>query len=249
MKSKNASVVTTFPVKQERSPALQAILATPRGRAAQVAKTVRDMEWGSPLPAATSLLKRVIDVVGALVGLGIVAALMLPIAIAIRVDTPGPLIFRQVRYGYQGKPFLIWKFRSMVADADANQHQVENESKGLIFKNKKDPRVTKVGRFLRRTSLDELPQFVNVLRGEMSLVGTRPPILNEVIQYQPYHWRRLAVKPGMTGKWQTSGRSNVTDFEDIVAMDLDYQANWSIWRDLGIIFKTVTVVFGSKDAC
>ena len=250
MKSKHVSVVTTFPVNRERSSALPVMIAAQqRVRAAQVARTARSINWGSPLPATTSFTKRAVDIAGALVGLCIVALLWVPIAIAIRCDSPGPLIFRQLRYGYRGKPFIIWKFRSMVFDADANQHQVKNESVGLIFKNRTDPRVTRVGRFLRRTSLDELPQFINVLRGEMSLVGTRPPILNEVSQYQPRHWRRLAVKPGMTGKWQTSGRSSITDFEDIVAMDLDYQANWSIWHDLKIILKTIAVVFGSKDAC
>ena len=225
------------------------MLATHRSKATQVANTTRTINWGSPLPAATSLAKRIIDIVGALVGLCIVFVLFVPIAIAIRCDSPGPLFFRQLRYGYRGKPFLIWKFRSMVFDADTNQHQVQNEARGLIFKNRKDPRITRVGRFLRRTSLDELPQFINVLRGEMSLVGTRPPVLNEVAQYQSHHWRRLAVKPGMTGKWQTSGRSSIEDFEDIVAMDMAYQANWSIWQDIKIIFKTVAVVFGSKDAC
>ncbi|PZO19878.1 MAG: UDP-phosphate galactose phosphotransferase [Leptolyngbya foveolarum] len=249
MKSKHVSMVTTFSFQPERPSALQSALSTHRSRAAEVADTARTLNWGSPLPAATSTAKRIIDLAGALVGLCIMAVLVLPIAIAIRHDSPGPLFFRQLRYGYRGKPFLIWKFRSMVSDADANQHRVQNEARGLIFKNRADPRITRVGRFLRRTSLDELPQFINVLRGEMSLVGTRPPILNEVIQYQPHHWQRLAVKPGMTGKWQTSGRSSIKDFEDIVAMDMDYQANWSIWRDLIIIFKTVAVVFGSKDAC
>lgn len=225
------------------------MLAAHRFKAAQVANTVRSIHWGRPLPAATSFTKRIIDILGALVGLCIVAVLFLPIAIAIRSDSPGPLFFRQLRYGYKGRPFLIWKFRSMVSDADTNQHLVQNEVKGLVFKNRQDPRVTRVGRFLRRTSLDELPQFINVLCGDMSLVGTRPPILNEVVQYQPHHWRRLAVKPGMTGKWQTSGRSSIEDFEDIVALDMAYQANWSVWQDLKIIFKTVAVVFGSKDAC
>lgn len=249
MKLKYASVVTTFSSPPERSSALEVMLATNRSRAAKVADTARKINWGRPLPAATSSLKRATDIVGALVGLCIVAVLFVPIAIAIRIDSPGPLFFRQLRYGYKGNPFIIWKFRSMVSDADGNQHRVQNEARGLIFKNKADPRVTRVGRFLRRTSLDELPQFINVLRGEMSLVGTRPPILNEVAQYQSHHWQRLAVKPGMTGKWQTSGRSSIEDFEDIVAMDMAYQANWSIWRDAMIIFKTVAVVFGSKDAC
>ncbi|MEO0648066.1 MAG: sugar transferase, partial [Cyanobacteria bacterium J06650_10] len=123
------------------------------------------------------------------------------------------------------------------------------EASGLIFKNEDDPRITPIGKFLRRTSLDELPQFWNVLRGEMSLVGTRPPVLNEVAEYQPHHWRRLAVKPGMTGKWQTSGRSSIKDFEQVVEMDLSYQRRWSIWADIVIIAKTIGVVFGSKDAC
>lgn len=249
MKSKHVSVVTTFSFQRERSTALQSMLATHRSSAVEVANTARMLNWGSPLPAVTSPAKRILDIIGALVGLCMVAVLIVPIAIAIRYDSPGPLFFRQLRYGYRGQPFLIWKFRSMVFDADANQHRVQNEARGLIFKNRTDPRVTRVGRFLRRTSLDELPQFINVLRGEMSLVGTRPPILNEVVQYQPHHWQRLAVKPGMTGKWQTSGRSSIEDFEDIVAMDMDYQSDWSIWRDLRIIFKTVAVVFGSKDAC
>ena len=249
MKIKYASVVTTFSPQPERSSALEVMLATHRSRAAKVADTARKINWGSPLPAATSSLKRATDIVGALVGLCIVAVLIVPIAIAIRIDSPGPLFFRQLRYGYKGNPFVIWKFRSMVFDADSNQHRVQNQARGLIFKNRTDPRVTRVGRFLRRTSLDELPQFINVLRGEMSLVGTRPPILNEVAQYQEHHWQRLAVKPGMTGKWQTSGRSSIEDFEDIVAMDMAYQANWSIWQDVMIIFKTIAVVFGSKDAC
>ena len=242
-------MVTTFSAFSEQPSALQTMLATHRSRAAQVANTARTIHWGSPLPAATSLTKRAIDIAGALVGLGIVFILFVPIAIAIRCDSPGPLFFRQLRYGYKGKPFLIWKFRSMVSDADANQHRVQNEAKGLIFKNRTDPRITRVGRFLRRTSLDELPQFINVLRGDMSLVGTRPPVLNEVVQYLPHHWRRLAVKPGMTGRWQTSGRSSIEDFEEIVAMDVAYQTNWSIWQDIKIILKTIAVVFGSKDAC
>jgi lipopolysaccharide/colanic/teichoic acid biosynthesis glycosyltransferase len=217
--------------------------------AAQVASTAASIDWGQPLPSVTSLAKRCVDIVGSLVGLAIVAAVIVPIAIAIQLDSPGPLLFCQTRYGYRGQPFRIWKFRSMMPNADAHQHTVKNEAKGLIFKNEADPRVTKVGRFLRRTSLDELPQFLNVLRGEMSLVGTRPPILNEVYQYKPHHWQRLAVKPGMTGQWQTSGRSSIKDFEQIVAMDLAYQAQWSLIKDFKIILKTIAVVFGSKDAC
>lgn len=205
--------------------------------------------WPAPLPAATSLSKRLIDIAGALVGLLMVAAAIVPMAIAIRLDSPGPIFFAQTRYGYRGQPFRMWKFRSMIADADAQKHSVKNEAKGLIFKNEADPRVTRIGRFLRRTSLDELPQFWNVLTGSMSLVGTRPPVLSEVVQYQPHHWQRLAVKPGMTGYWQTSGRSCIKDFEEIVAMDMAYQAQWSLWLDFKIIFKTIAVVLGSKGAC
>ncbi|MEL6261239.1 MAG: sugar transferase [Cyanobacteria bacterium J06626_6] len=215
----------------------------------QVAIAAQNIPWGRPRPAVTSRLKRLVDIVGALVGLCIVAVALPPIAIAIQRDSPGPLFFGQTRYGYQGQPFRIWKFRSMVPDADTRQHTVKNEAQGLIFKNEFDPRITRVGRFLRRTSLDELPQFLNVLKGEMSLVGTRPPVLGEVAHYQPHHWQRLAVKPGLTGLWQTSGRSSIKDFEEIVQMDMDYQARWSIWFDFKIILKTIAVVLHGKDAC
>ncbi len=209
----------------------------------------QQISWPAALPAATSLSKRLIDIAGALVGLLLVTAVIVPMAIAIQLDSPGPIFFSQTRYGYRGRPFRMWKFRSMIADADAQKHSVTNEAKGLIFKNEADPRITRAGRFLRRTSLDELPQFWNVLTGSMSLVGTRPPVLSEVIQYQPHHWQRLAIKPGMTGYWQTSGRSGIKDFEEIVAMDMAYQAQWSLWLDFKILFKTVAVVFSSKGAC
>lgn len=244
-------MVTTFSSKGQLSAdTLKEIQNTQdRVKATKVEITAQSIAWGDPLPAAVSAAKRCVDIVGALVGLVIVAVLALPIAIAIRSNSAGPTFFRQVRYGYKGRPFYIWKFRSMVCDADAQQHTVHNEANGLIFKNESDPRVTRVGRFLRRTSLDELPQFLNVLKGEMSLVGTRPPVLKEVAEYSAHHWQRLAVKPGMTGKWQTSGRSSIKDFDQIVEMDLDYQSQWSLWGDFKIIFKTIAVVFGSKDAC
>ena len=253
IKLNRKAVVTTFPSKGRLSAdtlqADQDQATQDRLKAAKVESIAQNICWGAPLPAAISSAKRCVDVVGALVGLAIVAVLALPIAIAIQLNSPGPTFFRQVRYGYRGRPFYIWKFRSMVCNADAQQHTVHNEANGLIFKNEADPRVTSVGRFLRRTSLDELPQFLNVLKGEMSLVGTRPPVLKEVVEYSPHHWQRLAVKPGMTGKWQTSGRSSIKDFEQIVEMDLDYQAQWSLWGDFKIILKTIAVVFGSKDAC
>ncbi|GAB4383437.1 MAG: hypothetical protein Kow00121_45290 [Elainellaceae cyanobacterium] len=193
-------------------------------------------------PSAYSRLKRLIDIVGALVGLALTAIASIPIAIAIQLDNPGPVFYSQVRCGLNGRPFRIWKFRSMVTDADKLKHLVSNEAKGNIFKNRNDPRITKVGRFLRRTSLDELPQFWNVLKGEMSLVGTRPPTVDEVNQYEQHHFQRLQVKPGITGEWQANGRSSVEDFEEIVKMDVAYQQKWSVTYDLLLIFKTIKAV-------
>lgn len=187
-------------------------------------------------------LKRVLDILGALVGLTIWAIAFIPIAIAIKLDSPGPILYSQTRCGLRGKPFTLRKFRSMVRDADARKDRVPNEANGLIFKNKNDPRITSVGRFLRKTSLDEFPQFWNVLVGEMSLVGTRPPTLDEVSGYSDRHWQRLNVKPGMTGEWQVHGRSSVSDFEDIVDLDLRYQTRWHRWYDLQVIIQTIQVL-------
>ena len=195
-----------------------------------------------PHYSAISKRKRLLDIIGALVGLAITAVLAIPIAIAIQLEHPGPIFYSQIRCGLNGKPFRLWKFRSMVVDAHHLQHLVENQAKGNIFKNKNDPRVTRVGRFLRCTSLDELPQFWNVLKGDMSLVGTRPPTLEEVRSYQKHHWERLNIKPGMTGEWQAHGRSSVTDFEEIVRMDIAYQQKWSLAYDLKLILKTILVV-------
>jgi lipopolysaccharide/colanic/teichoic acid biosynthesis glycosyltransferase len=200
-------------------------------------------------PSVTSRLKRSIDIVGACVGLLLTALLLIPIAIAIYLDNPGPLFYSQIRCGYRGQQFRIWKFRSMVVNADQLKHTVVNQAKGHIFKNDHDPRITKVGHFLRRTSLDELPQFWNVLQGDMSLVGTRPPTPDEVKKYNNRHWKRLDVKPGITGEWQANGRSSVTNFEDIVSLDLRYMEQWSIAYDLGLILKTILVVVKRKGAC
>lgn len=199
--------------------------------------------------SVSSRAKRLLDIVGALVGLALTGLVAIPVAIAIWFTDPGPIFYSQIRCGYQGRHFRIWKFRSMVANADQIKHLVQNEAKGLIFKNENDPRITPIGRFLRRTSLDELPQFWNVLIGDMSIVGTRPPTVNEVAQYEPHHWRRLSVKPGITGEWQVRGRSCVKDFEKIVAMDLDYQARWSVIYDLGLIAQTVICVLKRDGAC
>lgn len=194
-------------------------------------------------PSIRSKTKRLIDVVGALVGLGITGLLFIPIAIAIKRESPGPVLFAQTRCGWMGRHFKIYKFRSMVADAEARKAEVKNQAQGAIFKAEDDPRITRIGRFLRRTSLDELPQFWNVLTGSMSLVGTRPPTPDEIDQYDVPEWRRLDVKPGITGEWQVNGRSTIKSFEDIIRLDLRYQRNWSLWYDIRLLFKTVAVVF------
>ncbi len=199
-------------------------------------------------PSVQCSIKRLIDIVGALIGLIITVLVAIPVAIATQLDSPGPLFYSQLRCGHQGKTFQIWKFRSMVVDADRLKHLVHNEAKGGIFKNRNDPRVTRVGRVLRQTSLDELPQFWNVLKGDMSLVGTRPPTIGEVMTYNRHHWKRLNVKPGITGEWQVNGRSTVLDFEAIVEMDIAYQAKWSIIYDLQLILKTVLVVLNKNGA-
>ena len=196
-----------------------------------------------------SKTKRFIDILGAITGLLLTVIVAIPIFIAIQWDDPGPILYSQMRCGLQGKPFRIWKFRSMVMNADTQKHLVKNEAKGHFFKNNKDPRVTNIGQFLRRSSLDEFPQFWNVLMGDMSLVGTRPPTPDEVTKYSAYHWQRLGVKPGLTGEWQVNGRSTITNFEDVVKLDINYQEKWSILYDLQLIVKTILVVFSCRGAC
>ncbi|QSJ15389.1 sugar transferase [Nostoc sp. UHCC 0702] len=202
-----------------------------------------------PLHCSTaSITKRTIDILGAIIGLVITALVAIPIAIATIISNPGPIFYSQIRCGLNGQPFRIWKFRSMIVNAEKLKHLVKNQAKGHIFKSVNDPRITPVGKFLRRTSLDELPQFWNVLMGDMSLVGTRPPTPDEVMHYEPHHWERLRVKPGMTGEWQVNGRSSIKDFETIVKMDIDYQRKWSIAYDLSLIFKTIAVVLKKSGA-
>ncbi|PPS45867.1 sugar transferase [Chroococcidiopsis sp. TS-821] len=200
-------------------------------------------------PSVNSVFKRLLDIAGSLVGLFILMLVFVPVAIAIKLDSPGPIFFRQERYGLHGRKFYIRKFRSMVVNAEQLKSLVSNEASGLIFKNERDPRVTRVGRFLRSSSLDELPQFWNVLVGEMSLVGTRPPTGDEVAQYNERHWQRLNVKPGLTGEWQVSGRSNIKDFEQVVDLDLRYQKQWHPLYDLAIIAKTIYAIFAKVGAC
>lgn len=199
--------------------------------------------------SVTSKVKRAIDILGSLLGLAIAAVVAVPVAVAMLLDDPGPLLYSQVRCSFKGRHFKMWKFRSMVVGAENLKHLVSNQAKGHIFKNENDPRITRVGRFLRCTSLDELPQFWNVLVGDMSLVGTRPPTPDEVAAYEDFHWQRLNVKPGMTGEWQVNGRSGVKDFDEIVRMDLDYQRKWSVVYDITLICQTIGVVFSKNGAC
>jgi lipopolysaccharide/colanic/teichoic acid biosynthesis glycosyltransferase len=196
-----------------------------------------------------SKTKRIIDIIGGAIGLLFTATIFIPIAIAMQLDNPGPILYSQIRCGVNGKPFRIWKFRSMIVGAERQKHLVPNQAKGHIFKNDNDPRITRVGRWLRRTSLDEFPQFWNVLMGDMSLVGTRPPTPDEVSGYERHHWQRLYVKPGITGEWQVKGRSKIEDFEEIVTLDLAYQIKWSIYYDLYLIMQTIGVVLARKGAC
>jgi lipopolysaccharide/colanic/teichoic acid biosynthesis glycosyltransferase len=170
------------------------------------------------------------------------------IATAIKIDSPGPIFFRQQRIGENGRPFFLYKYRSMYINAETRKAELDhqNEMNGPVFKIENDPRITRVGRFLRRFSIDELPQFWNVLRGEMSLVGTRPPTPDEVEKYALHHYRRLSIKPGITGLWQVSGRNRINDFNEIVKLDVQYIDQWSLWLDCKIILKTFKAIRSGK---
>ncbi len=193
--------------------------------------------------------KRLFDLAGASLGLLVLAPLMLAVAVAVKLTSRGPLLFRQTRFGLQGRPFQMLKFRSMVVDAEARRAQLEalNERSGPVFKLRHDPRVTAVGRFIRRYSIDELPQLFNVLKGEMSLVGPRPPLPREVAQYRTWQLRRLSVRPGLTCIWQVSGRDQI-GFDEWMTMDMRYIDHWSLRQDFGLIWKTVGVVLRGRGA-
>ena len=195
-------------------------------------------------------IKRIFDIIGGFVGLILTGIITVFLAPAIRIDSPGPVFFSQVRVGKNGRRFKIYKFRSMYIDAEERKKELEaqNEMNGLMFKMENDPRVTKVGAFIRKTSLDEFPQFLNVLKGDMSLVGTRPPTEAEFEQYNEHYRRRLSMTPGLTGLWQISGRSDISDFDEVVRLDLKYIDNWSLTEDLRIILKTIGVVIFGRGA-
>ena len=197
------------------------------------------------------VVKRGIDILGGLVGCLITVVATPFVAAAIKMDSPGPVLFAQTRIGKNGRRFKIYKFRSMYIDAEERKKELEaqNEMQGLMFKMENDPRITKVGKFIRKTSIDELPQFFNIVKGDMSLVGTRPPTEGEFEQYNSHYRRRISMTPGLTGLWQISGRSEIVDFDEVVKLDLEYIDNWTLGLDIKILFQTVWVVLtgrGSK---
>ena len=204
----------------------------------------------TPLEHGQLLIKRAIDVIGSIALLVSMTPLMLLTAIAVKATSSGPIFFRQTRSGANGRPFVMYKFRSMCDDAETLQAQLvaANEVSGPVFKIRNDPRLTSIGGFLRRSSFDELPQLWNVLRGEMSLVGPRPPIPSEVMQYEAWQRRRLSMKPGLTCLWQVSGRSEIADFETWMKLDLKYIDSWSLSLDLKILAKTLPAVFTARGA-
>lgn len=196
-------------------------------------------------------VKRCMDIAGGLVGCFLTGLLCIYVVPKIKKADPGPAFFSQIRVGKHGREFKIYKFRSMYQDAEARKAELlsQNEMDGIMFKMENDPRILPgIGDFIRRTSIDEFPQFLNVLKGDMSLCGTRPPLPNEVNQYELAHYKRLAVKPGITGMWQVSGRSDITDFDEIVKLDSEYIREWNIGMDIKILLKTVQVVMKSEGA-
>ncbi|GFI69847.1 UDP-glucose:undecaprenyl-phosphate glucose-1-phosphate transferase [Lachnospiraceae bacterium] len=194
------------------------------------------------------LIKRVMDIAGGIAGLLITLVFTPFVALAIKLDSKGPVLFSQIRIGRNGRRFKIYKFRSMYTDAEERKKELEdqNEIQGFMFKMENDPRITRVGRFIRKTSIDELPQFYNVVKGDMSLVGTRPPTADEFEKYNQYYRRRISMTPGLTGLWQVSGRSQVENFDDVVKYDLEYIDNWSLTLDMKILLRTVWVVIAGR---
>ena len=195
-------------------------------------------------------LKRLTDIIGALIGLILASPILLVVGIIIKLESKGPIVFSQTRVGLDGREFKMYKLRSMVVNAEELKKKLEaqNEMSGPMFKIKDDPRITKVGKFIRKTSIDELPQLVNVLKGDMSLVGPRPSLPKEVQQFEGWMLKRLEVKPGLTCYWQVMGRNNI-EFEEWMELDVKYVRERSLWLDIKLIFKTFFVLFGDKNAC
>lgn len=195
-------------------------------------------------------IKRIIDFSLSLAAIIVLSPLLLFVIIAIKADSKGPAIFKQERVGLNEKKFYMYKFRSMVIDAEEQFEKVKklNQTNSVMFKAKHDPRITKIGTFIRKYSIDELPQLINVLRGEMSLVGPRPPLPRELQHYKHWHHAKFLGKPGLTGLWQVSGRANIKDFDKVVALDYEYIRNWDILMDFVIILKTLSVVISADGA-
>ena len=211
------------------------------------------MVFTSSMNVATTrqiVIKRIADILGSIVGLLITLVAFVIFAPIIKLQSPGPVFFKQKRVGKNGRRFWLYKFRSMYVDAEERKKELmaQNEMSGNMFKMENDPRIIPIGRFMRKYSIDELPQFWNVLKGEMSMVGTRPPTEDEFVSYEAHHRARLGIKPGLTGMWQVNGRSSITDFEEVVALDTQYISNWNIGMDIRILFKTVLVVLRGSGA-
>lgn len=204
---------------------------------------------GSMKTISYLILKRIIDIIGSIIGIVLVSPVLLVTAVLIKLESKGRIFFSQTRVGLHGKEFKIYKFRSMVDGAEALRKSIEhkNEMAGPMFKVRDDPRITKIGRFIRKTSIDELPQLINVLKGEMSLVGPRPSLPSEVEKFEAWMLKRLEVKPGLTCYWQVSGRNNIC-FEDWMKLDIDYVNNRNMQLDIKLIFKTIILLFGDKNA-
>ena len=216
-------------------------------------KTVLETVESDAIEVKTSkiylFIKRVTDITGSLAGLILLSPLLIIVGILIKIESKGPIIFSQNRIGMDGRVFKMYKLRSMVANAEELKEKLmeENEMSGPMFKIKDDPRITKVGRFIRKTSIDELPQLLNVLKGEMSLVGPRPSLIEEVLEFEPWMKKRLMVKPGLTCYWQVMGRNNI-DFYRWMLLDIKYVETRSILVDINLIIKTFFVLFGDKNA-
>jgi exopolysaccharide biosynthesis polyprenyl glycosylphosphotransferase len=232
-------------------------LKTQAQRLAPYQSVLPDLQSSSELEAPIRSLpvisgggKRIIDILGAATALILFSPLLLAVALLVKITSRGPVLFSQLRCGLGAKQFNCYKFRTMIDGAHQKRADLfhKNEMKGPIFKLRNDPRITRLGRFLRLSSLDELPQLWNVLRGEMSLVGPRPPTPCEVEHYTAEQMKRLSVRPGLTGLWQVSGRSSIADFHHWVELDLEYIEKWSLWLDLKILLKTIPAVLSTKGA-
>jgi exopolysaccharide biosynthesis polyprenyl glycosylphosphotransferase len=253
VESRERTVEIAYDLKEKRFPftilADTYGLITNRVTAEQVGSVPLVRVWSEPLDGWQGYLKRAMDIIIAALGLAILSPVWLVIGIIIKLDSRGPVFYKQTRLTKNLKSFGIFKFRSMIADAEKKLTSLadKNEMDGPIFKIKDDPRITRIGRFLRRFSIDEFPQLINVVRGEMSLVGPRPPIPAEVEQYEPWQVKRLATPQGITGLWQVSGR-NLLTFDEMVKLDIYYIENWSVWTDIKILLKTIPVVLLRRGA-